>query len=87
MMLIIVSHFGSEAYPENPGPALVAVVGLKNIISFGASYGIVPMVMKYSYLDAFMILFALFVFIFLLGIPVYFFNPMWRTYVARKAAR
>ena len=42
------------------------------------------MVAKYSYLDAFMILFAFFVGIFLLGIPVFFYNPRWREYIARK---
>lgn len=33
--LITTTHFASEAYPSNPGPALVTVVGLKNVVSFG----------------------------------------------------
>lgn len=82
--LIITTHFGSEAFPKNPGPALVVVVGLKNVISFGASYGIVPMVNAYSYLDAFMILFGIYAGIFLLGIPVYFLNPRWRARMTKR---
>jgi hypothetical protein len=34
---------------------MVVVVGGKNLISFGAAQGIIPMVSKYSYLTAFMI--------------------------------
>lgn len=33
--LITTTHFAAEAYPSNPGPALVLVVGMKNIVSFG----------------------------------------------------
>ncbi|KAG9668430.1 MFS general substrate transporter, partial [Aureobasidium melanogenum] len=84
IVLITTTHFGSEAFPKNPGPALVVVIGSKNIISFGASFGIVPMVHAYNYLTAFMILFGIYVGIFLLGIPVYFFNPKWRAYMARE---
>jgi MFS family permease len=84
VVLITTTHFGSEAFPKNPGPALVVVIGVKNIISFGASFGIVPMVHAFNYLTAFMILFGIYVGIFLLGIPVYFFNPKWRAYMARE---
>jgi hypothetical protein len=52
---MVTTHFGSEAFPQNPGPALVVVIGVKNLISFGASYGIIPMIAKYSYLKAYMI--------------------------------
>ncbi|KAH0271669.1 MFS general substrate transporter, partial [Aureobasidium melanogenum] len=83
VVLITTTHFGSEAFPKNPGPALVVVIGSKNIISFGASFGIVPMVHAYNYLTAFMILFGIYSGIFLLGIPVYFFNPKWRAYMAK----
>ncbi|KAF4549102.1 Hypothetical protein D9617_23g005170 [Elsinoe fawcettii] len=86
VVLITTTHFGSEAYPKNPGPALVIVIGLKNVLSFGASYGIIPMVNMYSYLKAFMILLAFFIGLFLLGIPVYFLNPKWRAYIGRKQA-
>lgn len=34
---------------------MVVVVGGKNLVSFGASQGIIPMISKYSYLTAFMI--------------------------------
>jgi hypothetical protein len=33
--IITSTHFAAEAYPSNPGPALVLVVGAKNIVSFG----------------------------------------------------
>jgi hypothetical protein len=49
------THFASEALPNNPGPALAIVIGAKNVVSFGASYGIVPMVHEYNYIVAFMI--------------------------------
>lgn len=55
VVLIVTTQFASEAYPHYPGPALVVVVGAKNVISFAASYGITPMVAKYSYVKAFMI--------------------------------
>ncbi|KXL49918.1 MAG: hypothetical protein FE78DRAFT_36757 [Acidomyces sp. 'richmondensis'] len=72
------------AYPQQPGPALVGVIGMKYIISFGASYGITLMVSKFNYLQAFMILFAIFTLIFVLGIPVYILNPKWRAYIGKK---
>ncbi|KAI4725832.1 MFS general substrate transporter [Aureobasidium sp. EXF-10728] len=84
VVLITTTHFGSEAFPKNPGPALVVVIGVKNIVSFGASFGIVPMVHAFNYLTAFMILFGIYVGIFLLGIPVYFFNHKWRAYMVKE---
>lgn len=83
VVLITTTHFGSEAFPKNPGPALVVVIGVKNIVSFGASYGIVPMVNTFNYLTAFMVLFGIFAGIFLLGIPIYYLNPRWRMYMAK----
>ena len=74
-VLILSTSFAAEAWEKNPGPALVAVVGTKNIIAFGISYGLNPMVAKYSYPAAMGILTGVVVGIFLLGIPVYFFNP------------
>lgn len=74
-VLILSTCFASEAWEKNPGPALVAVVGTKNIIAFGISYGLTPMVAKYSYPAAMGILTAVVGGVFLLGIPVYFFNP------------
>ncbi|KAK4890943.1 hypothetical protein LTR27_010391 [Elasticomyces elasticus] len=83
--IITTTHFASEAYPSNPGSALVMVIGVKNIVSFGAAYGLTPMVTKFGYLDAFMILFAIFAFIFLMGVPVYYVNPRWRAYISRSS--
>ena len=75
-VLILSTAFAAEAWEKNPGPALVAVVGTKNIISFGISYGLNPMVEKYSYPVAMGILAGVCGGVFLLGIPVYFFNPV-----------
>lgn len=74
-VLILSTCFASEAWEKNPGPALVAVVGTKNIIAFGISYGLTPMVAKYSYPAAMGILTGVTGGVFLCGIPVYFFNP------------
>jgi hypothetical protein len=74
-VLILSTSFAAEAWEKNPGPALVAVVGTKNIISFGISYGLNPMIEKYSYAAAMGILAGVCGGVFLLGIPVYFFNP------------
>ena len=48
-MLIITTTFAAEAWPKNPGPAIVMVVGGKNLISFRASYGLIPMVTEHGY--------------------------------------
>ncbi|KAF3384846.1 hypothetical protein F1880_001754 [Penicillium rolfsii] len=85
-VLILSTSFAAEAWEKNPGPALVAVVGTKNIIAFGISYGLNPMVAKYSYPVAMGILTAVAGGVFLLGIPVYFFNPAWRRYMRRREA-
>lgn len=74
-VLILSTSFAAEAWEKNPGPALVAVVGTKNIVAFGVSYGLVPMATKYNYPVAMGILTAVAGAIFLLGVPVYFFNP------------
>ena len=74
-VLILSTSFAAEAWERNPGPALVAVVGTKNIIAFGVSYGLTPMVTKYSYSTAMGILAGVTGAIFLLGVPVYFLNP------------
>ncbi|KAJ4322904.1 hypothetical protein N0V94_002167 [Neodidymelliopsis sp. IMI 364377] len=83
-VLIISTTFASEATTQHPGPALVVVVGTKNIISFGVSYGLTPMVDAYGYPKAFGILTAIFGAIFLLGIPVYYLNPKWRARQSNK---
>ncbi|KAJ5096574.1 hypothetical protein N7456_007295 [Penicillium angulare] len=86
-VLILSTSFAAEAWEKNPGPALVAVVGTKNIIAFGISYGLNPMVTRYSYPTAMGILTAVTGGVFLLGIPVYFFNPAWRRYMQRQQAK
>jgi MFS family permease len=77
-VLIVSTTFASEATTQHPGPALVVVVGTKNIVSFGVSYGLTPMVEMHGYPWAFGVLAATFCAIFLLGIPVYYTNPKWR---------
>ncbi|KAF9892629.1 hypothetical protein FE257_001031 [Aspergillus nanangensis] len=86
-VLILSTSFASEAWERNPGPALVAVVGTKNIVAFGLSYGINPMVEKYSYPTAMGALAAINAGVFLLGIPVYLLNPKWRRSREKKDAR
>ncbi|PLB51333.1 MFS general substrate transporter [Aspergillus steynii IBT 23096] len=83
-VLILSTSFAAEAWEKNPGPALVAVVGTKNIVAFGLSYGINPMVEKYSYPVAYGVLAAVVGGIFVLGVPVYIWNPRWRRYMERK---
>lgn len=77
-VLIISTTFASEASPKHPGPALVVVVGTKNIISFAVAYGLTPMTEEHGYQWAFGVLSSIFLGIFMLGIPVYFLNPIWR---------
>ncbi|EMD86506.1 hypothetical protein COCC4DRAFT_135670 [Bipolaris maydis ATCC 48331] len=77
-VLIVSTTFASEAGAQHPGPALVVVVGTKNIVSFGLTYGLTPMVAKHGYKWAFGVLAGIYSAIFLLGIPVYYLNPIWR---------
>ncbi|KAI9039330.1 MFS general substrate transporter [Aspergillus affinis] len=83
-VLILSTSFAAEAWEKNPGPALVAVVGTKNIVAFALSYGINPMVEKYSYPVAYGILAAVVGGVFVLGAPVYVWNPRWRRYMENK---
>ncbi|PYI19020.1 MFS general substrate transporter [Aspergillus violaceofuscus CBS 115571] len=83
-VLIRTTSFATEAWPKNPGPALVTVVGTKNLISFGVSYGLNPMVAKYSYPAAMGILAGVVGVVLLLGVPVYFYNPKWRKRMSAK---
>ncbi|KAK1720364.1 hypothetical protein CaCOL14_004742 [Colletotrichum acutatum] len=86
-VLIISTSFASEAAPKHPGPALVVVVGTKNVVSFGVTYGLTPMVEKWGYQTAFGVLAGIFGFIFLLGVPVYLLNPRWRAYMSERESR
>ncbi|KAH8685362.1 major facilitator superfamily domain-containing protein [Tricladium varicosporioides] len=86
VVIIVTTTFAAEVLPKNPGPALVVVVGTKNIVAFAASYGLVPMVQKYNYITAFSVLAGIFCAICSLGIPVYFFGPKWRAYISRRSS-
>jgi hypothetical protein len=76
--LITSTSFAAEVWPKNPGPALVVVLASKNIFAFGISYALTPMVNQHGYTWAFGILAGVFGGVFLLGIPTYFLNPVWR---------
>ncbi|KAL4903079.1 hypothetical protein BDW74DRAFT_56395 [Aspergillus multicolor] len=86
-VLILSTSFAAEAWEKNPGPAIVAVVGVKNIVAFALSYGINPMTEKYDYPVAMGILAAIVGGVFLFGVPVYFFNPRWRRWMDAKERR
>ncbi|KAL4768216.1 major facilitator superfamily domain-containing protein [Aspergillus nidulans var. acristatus] len=83
-VLILATSFAAEAWEKNPGPAIVAVVGVKNIVAFALSYGINPMTEMYDYPVAMGILAAIVGGVFLLGVPVYFLNPRWRRWMDMK---
>ncbi|KAL5332308.1 major facilitator superfamily domain-containing protein [Aspergillus crustosus] len=86
-VLILSTSFAAEAWAKNPGPAIVAVVGVKNIVAFALSYGINPMTQKYDYPVAMGILAAICGGVFLLGVPVYFLNPRWRRWMEMREQR
>ncbi|KAL2409304.1 putative MFS-type transporter [Exophiala dermatitidis] len=86
-VLIVSTTFASEAAPKHPGPALVMVVGTKNIVSFGFTYGLTPLVNKGGYSYAFGVLAGVFGACFILGAPVYVLNPKWRAYTGRLERR
>lgn len=87
VVLIMSTTFAAEAWPKNPGPAIVVIVGSKQLILFGATYGLTPMVTEHGYAWALGVLAGIFGAIFLLGIPVYFLNPKWRQFVAKKETK
>ncbi|KAI1062600.1 hypothetical protein LB506_006464 [Fusarium annulatum] len=82
-VLIVTTTFAAEASPKHPGPALVMVIGTKNIVSFGVAYGLTDMVEHGGYTWTFGVLAGIFGAIFVLGIPIYMLNPKWREYVTR----
>ncbi|KAF7531217.1 hypothetical protein G7054_g9076 [Neopestalotiopsis clavispora] len=69
------STFATEAWPRHPGPALVMVVGVKNIVGFAVANSIQLMINLHGYLWGYGMLTAIFGTLFLLGIPVYYLNP------------
>ncbi|KAG5805379.1 hypothetical protein H9Q74_010989 [Fusarium xylarioides] len=86
-VLIVTTTFAAEASPKHPGPALVMVIGTKNIVSFGVAYGLTDMVQHGGYTWTFGELAGIFGAIFILGIPIYMLNPKWRRYVTRAEER
>lgn len=75
-ILIITTTFAAECQPKDPGPALVMVVGAKNIIAFGVSYGLTPMLNELGYTKAIAgALAGIHAGIFLLGFPTYYLSP------------
>ncbi|KAF9637695.1 Sugar transporter conserved site [Lasiodiplodia theobromae] len=86
LSLISSTTFAAEVWPKAPGPALVVVVGTKNIISFAISYALTPMLERYGYRTSYGILSAIHMAFFLAGIPVYYLNPKWRNWRARRDA-
>ncbi|KAF4449352.1 hypothetical protein F53441_7330 [Fusarium austroafricanum] len=80
-VLIVTTTFAAEASPKHPGPALVMVIGTKNIVSFGVAYGLTDMVQHGGYTRTFGVLAGIFGAIFVLGIPIYMLNPRWRKHV------
>ncbi|KAH7033539.1 major facilitator superfamily domain-containing protein [Microdochium trichocladiopsis] len=85
-IIISTTTFATQTAIKHPGPALVVVVGSKNIISFGATYGLNPMLRAYGYDWAFGVLAGIYGAIFVLGIPVYFLNPKFRAWQTSKHA-
>jgi hypothetical protein len=83
-LLITTSTFAVEASPRHPGPALVMVVGTKNIVSFGTSHGLSATIGVRSFAWSFGVLAGIYGGVTLLGIPVYFLNPRWRVYMSRR---
>ncbi|RMZ71981.1 HOL1 (member of major facilitator superfamily) [Pyrenophora seminiperda CCB06] len=77
-VLIVSTCFAAEAGAEHPGPALVVVVGTKNVVSFGVTYGVTPMVAEHGFKWAYGVLSGVFAGVFLLGVPVYWLNQRWR---------
>lgn len=77
--LIITTTFAVECCPQAAGPALVIAVGAKNLVAFGLSYGLVPLVTTHGAVYAYGIVLTCSVAaVSALGVVVYFLNPLWR---------
>ncbi|KAF3391439.1 hypothetical protein F1880_007430 [Penicillium rolfsii] len=81
--IIITTSYASEVMPSNPGAALILVVGAKNVVSFGAAYGLTPMVARFGYRDAYLLLMGIYLAIAVLGVPVY----MWKAHKSARRSR
>ncbi|KAM0788728.1 hypothetical protein ACM66B_002820 [Microbotryomycetes sp. NB124-2] len=83
-VLITTTTYVVECLPHRAGAALVMVVGGKNILSFGTSTAIVPLVNSGNYSRAYGILTGVEAGWFLLAIPLYFFGARIRAWLAAK---
>ncbi|SPO38353.1 uncharacterized protein PSFLO_03830 [Pseudozyma flocculosa] len=86
-MLIITSAYATIAYPDNPGAALLLVIGAKNIISYGITQGTLPMVMSHSNEWAYGVLAAILGASFLVGLPFYFWGDAMDRWAMRQSKR
>ncbi|RFN42547.1 hypothetical protein FIE12Z_12785 [Fusarium flagelliforme] len=83
-VLIVSTTFASEVWPKHPGPALVMVIGSKNILSFCLTFAFNPMVAAGGVVWTFGVIAGIFGGCFVLGIPVYFLNARWRKNVSKN---
>ncbi|KAL1629162.1 hypothetical protein SLS56_005605 [Neofusicoccum ribis] len=86
LSLISSTTFAAEVWPKAPGLALVVVVGTKNVVSFAISYALQPMLERFGYRKSYGILAGIHMVFFLAGVPVYYLNPRWRRWRARRDA-
>ncbi|KAK5722298.1 hypothetical protein LTR15_005527 [Elasticomyces elasticus] len=82
-ILIMSSTFAVEVTPKHPGPAIVMVIGSKNIISFGVTHALSGTIGVYSLKWSFGVFAGVYAGVALLCIPVYLLNPWWRAYVSK----
>jgi MFS family permease len=86
-ILIISSTFATEATPKYPGPAIVMVIGSKNIISFGVSHALSGTIGVHPLAWSFGVFAGVYAALALLGVPVYFLNPRWRALNTKMDAK
>lgn len=86
-LLIISSTFAVEVTPKHPGPAIVMVIGSKNIISFGVSHALSTTLGVHSLQYSFGVFAGVYGAVSLLAIPVYLLNPRWRAYLTQVEAK
>ncbi|KAK6406703.1 hypothetical protein LTR81_018631 [Elasticomyces elasticus] len=82
-ILIMSSTFAAEVTPKHPGPAIVMVLGSKNIISFGVTHALSGTIGVYSLKWSFGVFAGVYAGVALLCIPVYLLNPWWRASVSK----
>lgn len=74
-ILVITTAYAAESWSQDPRPALVMVVGGKNIVSFGLSYGLIRLLTEIGYKKSICTFAAIHAFLFLLAIPVFYLAP------------